>query len=70
MPHRGKIQAGINDRECRLIAKDYLQCRMDNNLMAKDEMKNLGLDFTAQISVEADQGTTKPQSTGTPKANE
>jgi hypothetical protein len=43
---------------------------MDKNLMAKDEMKNLGLDFTAQISVEADQGTTKPQSTGTPKANE
>jgi cytochrome c oxidase assembly protein subunit 19 len=44
----GKVQAGINDQECRLIAKDYLQCRMDNNLMAKDEMKNLGLEFSTQ----------------------
>lgn len=46
----GKIQAGINDEECRLIAKDYLQCRMDKNLMAKDEMKNLGLEFPSQPS--------------------
>ncbi|KAF7502116.1 Cytochrome c oxidase assembly protein cox19 [Endocarpon pusillum] len=48
----GKIQAGINDEECRLIAKDYLQCRMDKNLMAKDEMKNLGLEFPSQPSGE------------------
>jgi len=38
--------------------------------MAKDEMKNLGLDFTAQISVETDQGTSNHQSTRTGKANE
>jgi len=33
---------GTNDRECRLIAKEYLKCRMDRQLMAKDEMENLG----------------------------
>ncbi|KAL2067029.1 hypothetical protein VTL71DRAFT_1453 [Oculimacula yallundae] len=33
---------GMNDPECRLHAKDYLSCRMDRNLMAKDEFKNLG----------------------------
>ncbi len=33
---------GHNDEECRLMAKAYLKCRMDNNLMAPDEMKNLG----------------------------
>ena len=33
---------GTNDEECRLMAKDYLKCRMEHNLMAPDEMKNLG----------------------------
>ena len=27
---------------CRYIAKDYLQCRMDHNLMAQETMTNLG----------------------------
>ncbi|TVY16842.1 Cytochrome c oxidase assembly protein COX19 [Lachnellula arida] len=33
---------GTNEAECRSIAKTYLSCRMDRNLMAKDEFKNLG----------------------------
>ncbi|TKX19957.1 cytochrome c oxidase assembly protein COX19 [Elsinoe australis] len=33
---------GINDNECRMLSKSYLQCRMERNLMAPDEMKNLG----------------------------
>jgi cytochrome c oxidase assembly protein subunit 19 len=33
---------GTNDQTCRLIAKEYLKCRMDRQLMAKDEMVNLG----------------------------
>lgn len=33
---------GINDDECRELSKGYLQCRMEKNLMAVDEMKNLG----------------------------
>ncbi|KAK9454223.1 hypothetical protein V1511DRAFT_503089 [Dipodascopsis uninucleata] len=29
--------------ECRLLAKDYLNCRMERGLMRKDDWKNLGL---------------------------
>ncbi|KAK1527494.1 CHCH domain-containing protein [Colletotrichum costaricense] len=35
---------GVNDAECRDLAKSYLACRMDRNLMAKDEFRNLGFD--------------------------
>ncbi|KAI6245983.1 Cytochrome c oxidase assembly protein COX19 [Erysiphe necator] len=37
-----KKKKGSNDLECRNIAKSYLGCRMDKNLMAKDEFENLG----------------------------
>ena len=37
-----KAARGQNSEECRLHAKGYLQCRMDRNLMAPDEFKNLG----------------------------
>jgi cytochrome c oxidase assembly protein subunit 19 len=37
-----KTHRGTNSQECRLQAKDYLQCRMERNLMAPDEMRNLG----------------------------
>lgn len=53
-----KKNKGMNDPECRNLAKSYLACRMDRcvpgvicnglmlnhgrNLMAKDEFKNLG----------------------------
>ncbi|CUS13958.1 unnamed protein product [Tuber aestivum] len=33
---------GANTHECRLLAKAYLKCRMDRNLMAPDEFRNLG----------------------------
>ena len=33
---------GKNDQDCRMMAKDYLRCRMEHNLMAPDEMENLG----------------------------
>lgn len=33
---------GVNRDECRMMSKDYLKCRMEKNLMAPDEMKNLG----------------------------
>lgn len=29
---------------CREISKEYLKCRMDNHLMAKEEWKKLGFD--------------------------
>ena len=33
---------GKNDQDCRMMAKEYLRCRMEHNLMAPDEMRNLG----------------------------
>jgi cytochrome c oxidase assembly protein subunit 19 len=33
---------GTNDHECRMIAKEYLKCRMERQLMARDELANLG----------------------------
>ncbi|KUI60463.1 Cytochrome c oxidase assembly protein COX19 [Cytospora mali] len=33
---------GVNKDECRELAKSYLSCRMDRNLMARDDFKNLG----------------------------
>lgn len=38
-----KLVQGNNAPNCRLLAKQYLGCRMDNELMDKDEWKNLGL---------------------------
>jgi cytochrome c oxidase assembly protein subunit 19 len=35
---------GKNNEECRLLAKEYLGCRMEKGLMLKDEWGNLGLD--------------------------
>ncbi|KAH8883979.1 hypothetical protein GQ53DRAFT_407892 [Thozetella sp. PMI_491] len=37
-----KKVGGVNENECRNLAKSYLACRMDHNLMAKDDFKNLG----------------------------
>lgn len=33
-----------NNSECRIEAKDYLQCRMDNQLMAKEDFSKLGFE--------------------------
>ena len=37
-----KKKRGTNDADCRELAKSYLVCRMDHNLMAKDDLVNLG----------------------------
>ncbi|KAG7121987.1 Cytochrome c oxidase assembly protein COX19 like [Verticillium longisporum] len=37
-----KKVSGVNDTACRDLAKSYLTCRMDRNLMARDDFKNLG----------------------------
>ncbi|KAK3061039.1 hypothetical protein LTS18_007157 [Coniosporium uncinatum] len=37
-----KLSRGENTDACRLKSKAYLQCRMQHNLMAPDEMRNLG----------------------------
>ncbi|KAI9735158.1 MAG: Cytochrome c oxidase assembly protein cox19 [Cirrosporium novae-zelandiae] len=46
---------GINDEECRLLAKGYLKCRMERNLMAPDSMKNLGFTDDDKSSPKHDQ---------------
>lgn len=58
---------GVNENQCRDLAKAYLSCRMDRNLMAKDDFKNLGFqdpheDPSARKEVEKDanQGQAKP----------
>ncbi|KAL1958590.1 hypothetical protein VTO42DRAFT_4187 [Malbranchea cinnamomea] len=40
-----KSAGGVNDEQCRKLAKGYLSCRMEKNLMAPDDFKNLGLVF-------------------------
>ncbi len=35
-------QDGRNAEPCRALSKAYLKCRMDHNLMVKDDFKNLG----------------------------
>jgi len=37
-----KRARGVNEDECRNVAKSYLACRMERNLMAKDDFKHLG----------------------------
>ncbi|KAG5357697.1 Cytochrome c oxidase assembly protein [Yarrowia sp. C11] len=38
-----KLAQGRNAAGCRLLAKEYLRCRMENNLMTQDSWDNLGL---------------------------
>lgn len=38
-----KLAQGRNATGCRLLAKEYLRCRMENNLMTEDSWDNLGL---------------------------
>ncbi|WVQ83186.1 hypothetical protein IAT38_005325 [Cryptococcus sp. DSM 104549] len=43
------LRANASDNgQCRLESKKYLQCRMDNGLMTKDDMTNLGLGDVAE----------------------
>ncbi|KAI5780503.1 hypothetical protein EDC01DRAFT_668323 [Geopyxis carbonaria] len=44
-----KKSRGTNETECRLLAKAYLQCRMDRQLMAKDSWGNLGFQDPAKV---------------------
>lgn len=34
----------FNHENCRQFSKEYLKCRMDNDLMAKEDWKNLGFE--------------------------
>ncbi|KAJ5799327.1 uncharacterized protein N7518_001395 [Penicillium psychrosexuale] len=61
-----KLNRGTNDEACRKLAKEYLSCRMDKNLMAPDNFENLGLVFKdsagkAQPPVTPATGATNPE---------
>ncbi|KAL1516875.1 hypothetical protein ABEB36_000713 [Hypothenemus hampei] len=42
------IRENNNNSECRIEAKEYLDCRMKNNLMAPEEWSKLGFSEEAQ----------------------
>lgn len=57
---------GVNEDECRELAKSYLACRMDRNLMAKDDFKNLGFQNPAEggeSAVKSAEGSSPPTKT-------
>ncbi|EFW19151.1 Cytochrome c oxidase assembly protein cox19 [Coccidioides posadasii str. Silveira] len=61
--HCLKSVGGVNDERCRKLAKGYLNCRMENNLMAPDDFKNLGLEFND----DAPKSEQKPETTAKTK---
>ncbi|KAH0337687.1 hypothetical protein KCU81_g7953, partial [Aureobasidium melanogenum] len=65
-----RAHRGMNDEECRMLSKSYLQCRMDKNLMAPDEMKNLGFDNTPQALAAAAAAGHAPPTDTTKKSSE
>ncbi|EPS32107.1 Cytochrome c oxidase assembly protein COX19 [Penicillium oxalicum] len=58
-----KLNRGTNDEACRKLAKQYLACRMDKNLMAPDNFQNLGLIFKDDPAEgnDASKNRTQPQ---------
>ncbi|KAL2178656.1 uncharacterized protein P884DRAFT_240678 [Thermothelomyces heterothallicus CBS 202.75] len=49
---------GVNEEQCRMLAKSYLACRMDRNLMARDDFKNLGFKEESQQPKQSEIGET------------
>lgn len=47
-----RAQRGVNRDECRVLSKEYLECRMERNLMARDSLRNLG--FAGLAGVEGE----------------
>lgn len=60
LDHEGECKKGVlqyllclkdnngNAEPCRHLAQDYLKCRMDRNLMAKEEWSKLGFKESAE----------------------
>lgn len=59
---------GNNDHECRLLAKDYLKCRMDRQLMMEDKMDNLG--FSEEVMRAGDAAMARNKVAGLSKLDE
>ncbi|OBZ79243.1 hypothetical protein A0H81_00385 [Grifola frondosa] len=54
-----------NSTPCRLLNRDYLDCRMSHGLMTRDDWKNLGLNGVEK----ADEGAVKDNPKNRPKAS-
>ncbi|WWC86775.1 uncharacterized protein L201_001654 [Kwoniella dendrophila CBS 6074] len=52
-----------NNGQCRLQSKKYLECRMDNGLMTRDDFQNLGLGDVIDPSSPTPQATMNPTTT-------
>ena len=47
-----KLVKNENAPNCRLLAKEYLRCRMEHQLMDRDEWEHLGLPRDTEADVE------------------
>ncbi|WWC68089.1 cytochrome c oxidase assembly protein COX19 [Kwoniella pini CBS 10737] len=57
------LKSNANDNgKCRLQSKKYLECRMDNGLMTRDDFQNLGLGDVVDPSLPKLEATTSPTS--------
>ncbi|KAL3051080.1 hypothetical protein OYC64_001372 [Pagothenia borchgrevinki] len=50
----------FDNSKCRLQSKDYLECRMENQLMAKEPMEKLGFKDLIDPPPSQSEGDTKP----------
>ncbi|WWC59606.1 cytochrome c oxidase assembly protein COX19 [Kwoniella dejecticola CBS 10117] len=58
------LKSNANDNgKCRLQSKKYLECRMDNGLMTRDDFQNLGLGDVVDPLLPKPEATTAPAST-------
>ncbi|XP_023549276.1 cytochrome c oxidase assembly protein COX19-like [Cucurbita pepo subsp. pepo] len=46
--------SGHQSEKCRHLSKKYLECRMEKNLMAKQDMTELGFETSSQASLSGD----------------
>lgn len=60
-----KFTENRNAPNCRILAKNYLQCRMDNQLMEKSDWDSLGL-----VNLPGEAAPEKAVSTEIPKQTE
>ncbi|KAF7186941.1 Cytochrome c oxidase assembly protein COX19 [Pseudocercospora fuligena] len=54
-----KSAKGVPTEACRELSKNYLQCRMERNLMAPDSMRNLGFQEDEPAKSSAASSTTE-----------
>ncbi|KAF6026198.1 hypothetical protein EB796_015498 [Bugula neritina] len=59
-------RSDLDNSACRELSKAYLKCRMENNLMTKEEWKNLG--YNDDTKTAATESSEKTDSTASSKS--